>query len=51
MRLYEVTQQPRYMALVNYFVEQRGAQPISMTKSTKSAAKPLTGILTVRHGW
>lgn len=27
MRLYEVTQQPRYMALVNYFVEQRGAQP------------------------
>lgn len=27
MRLYEVTQEPRYMALVNYFVEQRGTQP------------------------
>ena len=51
MRLYEVTQQPRYMALVNYFVEQRGAQPISMMKSTKAMAKPLTGILTARHGW
>lgn len=27
MRLYEITQQPRYMALANYFVEQRGTQP------------------------
>ncbi|HDG1695698.1 TPA: glycoside hydrolase family 127 protein [Kluyvera ascorbata] len=27
MRLYEVTQEPRYMALVNYFVEERGKQP------------------------
>jgi DUF1680 family protein len=27
MRLYDVTQQPRYLALVNYFVEQRGTQP------------------------
>jgi DUF1680 family protein len=27
MRLYDVTQEPRYMALVNYFVEQRGTQP------------------------
>lgn len=27
MRLFEVTQQPRYLALVNYFVEQRGTQP------------------------
>ncbi|KZH79555.1 hypothetical protein AWG59_03575 [Escherichia coli] len=27
MRLYEVTEEPRYLALTNYFVEQRGAQP------------------------
>lgn len=27
MRLYDVTQEPRYMALVNYFVEARGTQP------------------------
>ena len=27
MRLYDVTQEPRYMALVKYFVETRGAQP------------------------
>lgn len=27
MRLHEVTQEPRYMTLVNYFVEQRGTQP------------------------
>ena len=27
MRLYEVTAEPRYMALVNYFVEQRGTRP------------------------
>ncbi|EAA7383141.1 glycoside hydrolase family 127 protein [Salmonella enterica subsp. houtenae] len=27
MRLYEITQQPRYMALADYFVEQRGTQP------------------------
>ena len=27
MRLYDVTQEPRYMALANYFVEQRGTQP------------------------
>lgn len=27
MRLYEVTQQPRYLALVNTFVTQRGTQP------------------------
>lgn len=27
MRLYEVTQDPRYMALVDYFVAQRGTQP------------------------
>lgn len=27
MRLYEVTEEPRYPALTNYFVEQRGAQP------------------------
>ncbi|WP_435928546.1 glycoside hydrolase family 127 protein [Dryocola sp. BD613] len=27
MRLYEVTDNPRYLNLVNYFVEERGAQP------------------------
>lgn len=27
MRLYDVTQEPRYMALVKYFIEERGAQP------------------------
>ena len=27
MRLYDVMQEPRYLALVNYFVEQRGTQP------------------------
>lgn len=27
MRLYDVTQQPRYLALTNYFVEERGTQP------------------------
>lgn len=27
MRLYDVTQEPRYIALVNYFVEARGTQP------------------------
>lgn len=27
MRLYEVTTQPRYLALASYFVEQRGTQP------------------------
>ncbi|MGG2076663.1 glycoside hydrolase family 127 protein [Lelliottia nimipressuralis] len=27
MRLYDVTQEPRYLALVKYFVEERGAQP------------------------
>jgi len=27
MRLYDVTQEPRYMALVKYFVEARGTQP------------------------
>lgn len=27
MRLFEVTQETRYLQLVNYFVEQRGAQP------------------------
>jgi len=27
MRLHDVTQEPRYLALVNYFVEQRGTQP------------------------
>jgi len=27
MRLFEVTQEPRYLHLVNYFVEQRGTQP------------------------
>lgn len=27
MRLYEVTENPRYLRLVNYFVEERGAQP------------------------
>lgn len=27
MRLYDVTQEPRYQALVKYFVEQRGTQP------------------------
>ncbi|ECE3031609.1 glycoside hydrolase family 127 protein [Salmonella enterica] len=27
MRLYEVTEQPRYMALASYFIGQRGAQP------------------------
>ncbi|WEJ88149.1 MAG: glycoside hydrolase family 127 protein [Klebsiella huaxiensis] len=27
MRLYDVTQEPRYMSLVNYFVEERGTQP------------------------
>ncbi len=27
MRLYEVTEEPRYLALTNYFVEQRGVQP------------------------
>ncbi|MCS2157570.1 glycoside hydrolase family 127 protein [Scandinavium sp. H11S7] len=27
MRLFDVTQEPRYLHLVNYFVEQRGTQP------------------------
>ena len=27
MRLYDVTQEPRYMALVNYFIEARGTTP------------------------
>lgn len=27
MRLYEVTRNPRYMALVNYFISERGKQP------------------------
>jgi DUF1680 family protein len=27
MRLYDVTQEPRYLALVKYFIEERGAQP------------------------
>lgn len=27
MRLYDVTQEPRYLSLVNYFVEERGTQP------------------------
>ena len=27
MRLYDVTQEPRYIALVKYFVEARGTQP------------------------
>ncbi len=27
MRLFDVTQEPRYLALVKYFVEQRGTQP------------------------
>ncbi|MBR7266117.1 beta-L-arabinofuranosidase domain-containing protein, partial [Klebsiella pneumoniae] len=27
MRLYEVTEQPRYMTLASYFIGQRGAQP------------------------
>ena len=27
MRLYDVTQEPRYLTLVKYFVEQRGVQP------------------------
>lgn len=27
MRLYEVTEQPRYMALASYFIGQRGTQP------------------------
>ena len=27
MRLYDVTQEPRYLALVKYFVEERGTQP------------------------
>lgn len=27
MRLYDITQEPRYLALVNYFVEERGTQP------------------------
>ncbi|WOZ79419.1 glycoside hydrolase family 127 protein [Kosakonia sacchari] len=27
MRLHDVTQEPRYLALVNYFIEQRGTQP------------------------
>ena len=27
MRLYDVTQEPRYLSLVKYFIEQRGVQP------------------------
>lgn len=27
MRLFDVTQEPRYLALVKYFVEERGTQP------------------------
>ncbi len=27
MRLYEVTEQPRYMMLASYFIGQRGTQP------------------------
>lgn len=27
MRLYDVTQEPRYLNLVKYFIEERGAQP------------------------
>lgn len=51
MRLYEVTEQPRYMALASYFIGQRGAQPHFYDEEYENAAKPLTGIPTARRGW
>ncbi|VEB52381.1 glycosyl hydrolase [Salmonella enterica subsp. enterica] len=40
MRLYEVTEQPRYMTLASYFIGQRGTQTrTSTTKSTKNAGQ------------
>jgi DUF1680 family protein len=51
MRLYDVTQEPRYLALVNYFVETRGTQPHFYDIEYENAAKPPTGIPTARRGW
>ncbi|MFO6425810.1 glycoside hydrolase family 127 protein [Escherichia coli] len=43
MRLYEVTEEPRYLALTNYFVEQRGVQPHYYDQEYESAGRPRTG--------
>lgn len=51
MRLYEVTEEPRYLALTNYFVEQRGAQPHYYDQNMKSAGRHRTGTPTARRGW
>lgn len=51
MRLYEVTEEPRYLALTNYFVEQRGVQPHYYDQNMKSAGRPRTGTPTARRGW
>lgn len=51
MRLYEVTEQPRYMMLASYFIGQRGTQPHFYDEEYENAAKPLTGIPTARRGW
>lgn len=51
MRLYEVTEEPRYLALTNYFVEQRGAQPHYYDQEYESAGRPRTGTPTARRGW
>jgi DUF1680 family protein len=51
MRLYDVTQEPRYLALVNYFVESAERSRIFTISNMRNAAKRPTGIPTARRGW
>ncbi len=51
MRLYEVTEQPRYMTLASYFIGQRGTQPHFYDEEYENAARPRTGTPTARRGW
>ncbi len=40
-----MTEEPRYLALTNYFVEQRGGNRTITTRNMKSAGRPRTGTL------
>ncbi len=50
MRLYEVTEEPRYLAAADYFVEQRGAQPHYYDQEYEKRGQHRTGTPTARRG-
>lgn len=51
MRLYEVTEEPRYLALTNYLSNSVVRNRTITTRNMKSAGRPRTGTPTARRGW